>query len=274
MAQDVNWTSQEWCDIVFEGKNKEYGAYTIRRTTSKRHTIAMIAVLLVAICVAVLPVIVAKAKDFANRIPGFNPDAKVEVTNLKPDAIDDEIPEPEPIQQELPPDLISSIKFTTPEIGDVNPNDTLMSVKDILETKVTISTANIQGKVDGTIDIRDLNINSTIAGDGKEEIYTIVEQNPEFPGGMAEFYEFLRNKLVYPPPAREAGAEGTATIKFVVNKDGSIGGVTVARSSGYKLLDDEAVRVVRMMPKWVAGKINGKSVSSWFQIPVRFQMNQ
>ena len=276
MAQDVNWTSQEWCDIVFEGKNKEYGAYTIRRTTSKRHTVAMIAVLVVAICTAVLPTIVAKAKEFARQRQVENLTGEVELANLGKDTPEEEIEEPKPIEQEMPPDLKSSIAFMVPEIDAVNPNDTLVSMVELNKSKEVISVITIHGtNEDGAADWRDLAENqktgSTDGGVVKPVEFPDVEA--DFPGGVREFYTFLREKTVYPQQARDLNLEGTTQVQFVVYKDGTVGDVKVLRSS-YPVLDAEAVRVVKMSPKWIPGKVNGKPVASYYRIPILFQLNQ
>ena len=96
---------------------------------------------------------------------------------------------------------------------------------------------------------------------------------PEFPGGIQKCYEFLRDNIQYPMEARKANWEGTVYIRFVVKKDGAVDSVTVRRSSGYEILDNEAVRIIKTLPRWIPAKLNGKPVSSYYQIPVKFQLN-
>jgi len=280
MAKDVNWTSQEWCDIVFDGKNKDYGAYKIRRTTSRRHTIAMIAVLVVAIFTAVLPAIVAKVGDIIERgrvADGLSEETKlVDVDN---DEQEDKKNEVKPA--ELPPPPEKEFKFTPPVITEsdkVTDDDRMHSQDELMDKKRRIGLENIQIGTDATGSAPDddlrRNKNITNDGGGGDEPVRFVEQDPQFPGGMSEFYEFLRKNIVYPQAIRDAGGEGTSIIEFVVGKDGKVDRATVFRSSGYDMLDKEAVRVVKMMPRWVPGKVNGKAVASYYKIPIKFQLNQ
>ena len=109
-----------------------------------------------------------------------------------------------------------------------------------------------------------------IEEDEVEEIFEFVEQQPEFPGGAAEMYNYLGKEVKYPEMAREAGIQGKVYVKFVVKKDGSIGEVKVVRGV-HKTLDREAIRAIKSMPKWTAGEQRGKKVSVWFTLPVNFR---
>jgi len=94
---------------------------------------------------------------------------------------------------------------------------------------------------------------------------------PEFPGGMQELYAYLQKKTEYPQQARELGIQGITLVQFVVDRYGAVGKVTVEVSS-HPLLDKEAVRVVRSLPKWVPGKINGKPVACYYRLPIVFEL--
>ncbi|MBR4044612.1 MAG: energy transducer TonB [Bacteroidaceae bacterium] len=106
----------------------------------------------------------------------------------------------------------------------------------------------------------------------EQQIFTIVEENPEFPGGMAECYKWINKNLNYPTISAENGVQGRVTVNFVVNVDGSIVDVKVLRGVD-PYLDKEAVRVVSKMPKWKPGKQRGKAVRCSFNLPVRFKLN-
>lgn len=106
----------------------------------------------------------------------------------------------------------------------------------------------------------------------EQQIFTIVEEYPEFPGGMAECYKWIGKNLVYPTISAENGVQGRVTVNFVVNADGSIVDVKVLRGVD-PYLDKEAVRVVSKMPKWKPGKQRGKAVRTSFNLPVRFKLN-
>ena len=105
-----------------------------------------------------------------------------------------------------------------------------------------------------------------------EEIYQVVEQVPEFKGGMDALMKYLSSNINYPQEAKDKNIQGKALIRFVVEKDGSITDVEVARSSGNDLLDQESMRVVKSMPKWNPGKQSGRAVRTRFVLPVMFRL--
>ena len=105
------------------------------------------------------------------------------------------------------------------------------------------------------------------------EIYDMCEKMPEFPGGTVALMKFLASNIKYPADAREEKAEGRAIIKFVVNADGSVSNISVAKSTGNESLDKEAMRVVSTMPKWEPGTQNGKNVNARFAVPIAFRLH-
>lgn len=106
----------------------------------------------------------------------------------------------------------------------------------------------------------------------EDVIFTVVEDQPGFPGGDEARMRFLQENLKYPTMAREAGIQGTVFVTFVVERDGSVTDVRVLRGIGGGL-DEEAVRVVRMMPKWNPGRQRGQPVRVQFNMPIRFVLN-
>ena len=111
-----------------------------------------------------------------------------------------------------------------------------------------------------------------VVEEAKPQIFTYVEQMPEFPGGTAELQKFLYKNLKYPAAARENGIEGRVVLQFVVDESGHISEITQLRDIGGGCAD-EAVRVVKMMPPWKAGKQNGNPVKVYFKLPVTFKMS-
>lgn len=106
----------------------------------------------------------------------------------------------------------------------------------------------------------------------EEEIFMAVEQQASFPGGIQKMYEFLRDNIKYPAVSLNNNSQGTTLLRFVVQKDGRIVNIDVIKSSGDAFLDNEAVRVVSSMPKWTPAKQNGRNVSSWCNLPVKFSL--
>jgi protein TonB len=106
----------------------------------------------------------------------------------------------------------------------------------------------------------------------EEQIFDVVEENPEFPGGMKELAKYLRDNIDYPRISRDNNSQGRAFVQFTVNADGSIQDVEIIRSSGDIYLDKEAIRVVESMPKWKPGKQQGKAVRVKFRLPINFRL--
>lgn len=101
-----------------------------------------------------------------------------------------------------------------------------------------------------------------------------VDKLPEFPGGMQAMMTFLRKEIQYPKQCAQQGIEGRSIITFVVNKKGKLTKIKVMKSAGHKLLDKEAIRAVKAMPKWIPGEHEGKTVSVRMTLPVSFKMNK
>ena len=102
-------------------------------------------------------------------------------------------------------------------------------------------------------------------------IYTKVEKMPEFPGGIPAIKEYLMNNVKYPRDAAKKRKQGRVVVEFVVNEDGSISDEKVT-TSVFPSLDNEALRIIRNMPKWIPGEQDGKTVSVYYTIPVTFRL--
>lgn len=98
-----------------------------------------------------------------------------------------------------------------------------------------------------------------------------MEQPPQFPGGEAALLKYIADHIRYPAAAQENGIQGRVVVQFVVTKDGSIGQVKVVRGKDPDL-DKEAKRVVRTLPRFVPGKMNGNNVSVWYTLPINFKL--
>lgn len=126
-------------------------------------------------------------------------------------------------------------------------------------------------RLDGGEESKPVKIQVSVEKTG-EEIFNVVEQMPEYPGGMGELMKFIQRNIRYPKEAQEQGKQGRVIVQFVVEKDGSITEVKVARSADPQL-DAEALRIVSEMPKWTPGKQRGKEVRTRFTLPVTFRLS-
>ena len=249
-------------EIVFEHRNKEYGAYELRKRYNKHMNTAFI----IAISVFVISVSVPAIMDFLDSIVPVEADTNVELTLVDAPPLDKDVPPPPP-PPDPPPPVQETIKFTPPVVTE-EPIDE----KDIPppqdEIKVQVGTETKEGTGD---------IELPTEGDGKEEveapqqIFTIVEQMPEFPGGEEKLFEYLGKNIKYPSMARENGITGTVYVTFVVEGNGEISDVKKLRGIGGGC-DEEAMRVVKAMPSWKAGKQNGKSVRVQYNLPIKFTL--
>jgi protein TonB len=275
-GKDIQFNSQEWSDLLFEDKNKSYGAYQIRLDSSKRHVMAFIFTIIGAVVIAVIPAIYSTVKAAIEQQAGLNESATL--ADLK--TVEQKVPE-ENIERQLdappPPPLRSTIQFTAPNIVDaseITEENEMKSQDDLAASHEQISVATVQGTDDiSGIDIADLERNQIVAEAVVEEVFVSVEQNPEFPGGIQELYKYIGSHIVYPSIARENGLEGKTTVRFVVEKDGSVTDVTVLRGFD-KACDAEAVKVVKSLPKFQPGRQNGRSVRVYYTIPISFKLQQ
>lgn len=266
----LDLTSKEWCELVFEGRNKDYGAYDMRQNSPKRFNTAMLIVLAAALLVFTLPVLIRivapkQEKEVMTEVTTLSQLPEAEVKN------NDEIKRVEALP---PPPLKSSIKFTAPVIKkdtEVRDEDEIKSQEEITNAKVAISIADVKGndELNGK-DIADV---KEVAKEAPVEDvpYTAVEQMPQFPGGESQLMSFISKNLKYPVIAQENGIQGRVILRFVVSKTGDIGNVQVLRGIDPSC-DKEAMRVIKMMPRWIPGKQNGNSVSVFFTVPVLFKL--
>lgn len=273
MAKDINLNASAWCDIVFEGKNKNYGAYIMRQGSAKRHLVALFVTLVLITFIIFLPLIISTVKKLTARYEKM--DERVVMADIA--KLEDRVKE-ENIKraQEVPPTppLKSTVKFTAPVITEekIEEGEELKTMDELSNTKSTVSIADVIGddEVNG-VDIIELTDHQVYIKDD-EPVYG-VEQMPQYPGGEEALFEFIRANLRYPAQAQEMGIDGRVTIRFVVNRDGEVSDVTTFRPLDPSC-DKEAMRVVKMMPNWIPGRQNGKAVNVYYLLPIYFKLNK
>ncbi|MCD8203290.1 MAG: TonB family protein [Prevotella sp.] len=271
----IDLISNTWVDLVFEGRNHEYGAYKLRKGTGKRNMIALIFVFAVIVLIY-CAVAINNAYEESKRKAAYNEAMELSKLIEKKEAKVEkkEAPKVEVIQVER---IKSSIKFTAPVIKkdeDVKPEEEMKNQDDLQKTNTTIGAFNVEGNDDVGGEILKAKEEIAQPEPPKEEeakVFDVVEEMPSFPGGQGALMEFLQKNIKYPVVAAENGIEGRVIVRFVVSKDGSISNVTVVRSVD-SALDKEAIRVVESMPKWIPGKQNGASVNVNFTLPVTFKL--
>lgn len=273
----IDLISSDWVDLVFEGRNKAYGAYRLRKSTTKRNILAMVAVVLLLIVAFIILTVKnfvdeRRAKVAMTQVAELTnykqPEKKAEVKQKKVEV------EPERVVERVK----SSIKFTAPVIKkdeEVKPDEELKTQDELMSTKTAIGTFDVKGNDDANGEI--LKAKEVIAEpeppkhEEENKVFDIVEQQPLFPGGPAALMKYLSENTKYPVVAQENGVQGRVTVQFVVEKDGSISDVHVLRGVDPSL-DKEAVRVVKSMPRWTPGKQNGITVRVNYRVPVLFRL--
>ena len=267
----VDLSSLEWCDLIFSGKNKAYGAYKMREDSPRRHNIAVILVIVIALIGFSIPTLIKMATPKQKEV-------MTEVTTLsqleEPEVKQEEMKRVEPVAPP-PPALKSSIKFTAPVIKkdeEVRDEDEIKSQTELTETKVAISIADVKGNDEANgKDIADLKQVVTQAPEEEEKVFDMVEQMPTFPGGTNELMKYIADHLKYPTIAQENGVEGRVICQFVVSSDGRVRDAKVVKTLD-PYCDKEAIRVIMSMPKWIPGKQNGKAVSVKYTVPIVFRL--
>ena len=273
----IDLISSDWVDLVFEGRNKAYGAYRLRKSTTKRNILAMVAVVILL----VVAFIILTVKNFVDEQR-----AKVAMTQVAELTNYDQPKKKAEVKQkkvEVEPERVvervkSSIKFTAPVIKkdeEVKPDEELKTQDELMSTKTAIGTFDVKGNDDANGEI--LKAKEVIAEpeppkhEEENKVFDIVEQQPLFPGGPAALMKYLSENTKYPVVAQENGVQGRVTVQFVVEKDGSISDVHVLKGVDPSL-DKEAVRVVKSMPRWTPGKQNGITVRVNYRVPVLFRL--
>lgn len=273
----IDLISSDWVDLVFEGRNKAYGAYRLRKSTTKRNILAMVAVVILL----VVAFIILTVKNFVDEQR-----AKVAMTQVAELTNYDQPKKKAEVKQkkvEVEPERVvervkSSIKFTAPVIKkdeEVKPDEELKTQDELMSTKTAIGTFDVKGNDDANGEI--LKAKEVIAEpeppkhEEENKVFDIVEQQPLFPGGPTALMKYLFENTKYPVVAQENGVQGRVTVQFVVEKDGSISDVHVLRGVDPSL-DKEAVRVVKSMPRWTPGKQNGITVRVNYRVPVLFRL--
>ncbi len=282
----VDLASREWCDMVFEGRNKEYGAYRHRANKGKFQLRAIILVLIGI--VAIVAFIFAKSAVEAaiEKNKDLEGDQITELSELKKEEPKPEAKKKEPeLEYEKPEPKVqvkSSIQFTVPKIVDDDKVDRTKELKtqdELTKSKFAIASQDFVNETGGSgINIDDLKENQDAGGASappkEPEVVdnAIVEVPATFPGGEAALLSFISKNLVYPAIAQEQELQGVVLLRFKVDVDGSVSTVKIVKSLSREC-DQAAAAVVRKLPRFVPAKQQGHPVPVWFQLPIRFRIN-
>ncbi|MCO6460539.1 MAG: energy transducer TonB [Saprospiraceae bacterium] len=267
-------------DIIFDGRNKAYGAYDLRKRYPKILGRALLITVLLATAILSYSYIKNKLMDM---FPQKTIEVEANIANLEPPPpMDQEEPPPPEQPAPPPPPERASVQYVPPVVKEIVAEEVEMAtVKDLEKkdpgTKTVEGDPNAAIKIDANADaapgLFDQGEKKVVAKvEDENKIFLIVEQQPEFPGGIGAMYKWIGENLKYPSEARNNGLQGKVIIQFTVEKNGSIENVKVVRDGVGGGAGDEAMRVVKKMPNWKPGKQNGKNVRVQYTLPVTFKL--
>ncbi len=280
MAKDVDLSSKEWRDIVFEGKNKEFGAYQLREESDARHNKAMIVIVIVIAILFALAFLVNTVIKAAEARPEDTIEQSMAVMEVAEEPVDEpeeelQRVEEQKVEEVIKEDLLNTAKATEIAIvKDDEVTDELQSQDELKEDDRAIGKVNEDRGVDDIINAqehKDVVVVEEKTEPDEDYVFDAVEQNAMFPGGDGALIKWLGEHTEYPQVALENGVQGTVRVRFVVKKDGTIGDVKVLKPVDPNL-DKEAIRVIKSLPKFIPGKMNGHAVNCYFTAPVRFKI--
>jgi protein TonB len=250
----------KWIDMVFEGRNKAYGAYVLRKENPKMTLLALLIGATVFASLLAIPMIdwssdeeVAEEKV-----------VMVDMANLPPPPVEEVKPLLPPPPPPPPAPKVDEVKFVKPKV--VEKEKVVEEIKTIEELKdKNVGSKDIKGRDDGRIVI------DAPSGEGDKDVkivedntvYSAVEVRPDFPGGIQKFYDFVSKNYRAP----EEDVKGKVYIQFVVEKDGTLTDIKVMRDLGYGT-GAEAIRVLKKSPRWKPGVQNGRPVRVLYSLPI------
>lgn len=254
--------NNHWLEIVFEGRNKRYGAYDLRKSITKSTTRAFIIGTIVFAILVSIPTIMRMIPDAQEET---TLDQKITAVKMPPkkEKPKENLPPPPP-----PPPKVDQVKFVKPVVAKADEVvEEIAVVKDLKDKNIGKET--IKGDPDAELTVEPVGTGVAAVVEEDNTVYNTagIEVKPDFPGGMDKFNQFVAKNYQTP---EEEGLKGKVYVTFVVEKDGSLTDIKVLRDIGYGT-GKEAIRVLNKCPKWTPGEQNGKKVRCTFSLPISIQ---
>lgn len=286
----INLTAKDWCELVFEGRNKNYGAYRMRANHGRRQLRAVV-LLIVGLASIILFILAKNAVQAAIERSNLGDNEQVtKMSDLKteePKKEEKKIEKPKEIEQPKAQEVQvrNTIQLVVPKIVDddqVDHSKEMKTQKELQNAKAAIGNITVNTGSDAGKFVEDLqqgqvasNRNTPPVAVEQQKVETKVVDNAvvdvpaSFPGGDAALRQFIAKNTVYPEIAIEQGLQGTVVLRFKVDVDGSVSTVSVKKSLSREC-DKAAMDVFRKLPKFTPAKTNGHPVPVWFTMPVKF----
>jgi len=258
MANEKN-KAPAFDDIVFENRNKEYGAYTLRKKYNRNVMIALLIGVIIMGTAIIAPYLNTKAAESKAKKAERQVEIKMENLDQPAEAVAPPPPPPPP-----PQDVVQQSRYVPPVVVD--------SVKP--EEAVELMTVD-----QAQVEVQDLEVVEEVAVVAEEvqedvdaaEPFVVVEEMPMFPGGEPALLAFISEHTQYPEVAKENNIQGKVIVRFCVTSKGGVDKVEILKSVDPEL-DKEAIRVVKTLPAFKPGKQGGKPVPVWFMVPINFTL--
>lgn len=250
----------QWLDIVFEGRNKLYGAYALRKDSPKTTMRALVIGSLIFAFLISTPLLAKLIPDKAEEEVVL--DQKITTVKLPPKEKPPEVLPPPP----PPPPKVDQVKFVKPVVAKAEEVvEEPPKIKEIVNKKLGAET--IKGDPDAPLSIEPVGTGPKEVIDDNQIYNTAgIEVKPDFPGGINKFYSYVSNNFKF----EEEGVSGRVFVTFVVEKDGSLTDIKVVRDIGFGS-GAEAIRVLKKSPRWIPGEQNGKKVRVLYSLPISIQ---
>ncbi|MDR7209835.1 energy transducer TonB [Flavobacterium piscis] len=254
----------QWLDIVFEGRNKIYGAYELRKSNTKTTVRALIIGSVVFSLAVAAPLIISLLPD--SDIDEKDNDIRLTTVKLPPKQkkVEPNLPPPPP-----PAPKVDQVKFVKPVVAKAEEvTEEPPKIVELKEKK--IGSESIKGNPDAVLTVDEpVGTGTAAVVEEDNNVYNTagIEVKPDFPGGIEKFYKFVGNNYKTP---EEEGLKGKVYVTFVVEKDGSLTDIKVLRDIGYGT-GAEAIRVLKKCPRWTPGEQNGKKVRVLYSLPITIQ---
>jgi protein TonB len=246
-------------DIVFEDRNKEYGAYRLRKRYNRNVTISLLIGILILATAIITPYLNAKASENKSK----RAEKEVQIKMEKLDQPNEQAPPPPP-PPPPPTDVVQQQKYVPPVVVDsIRPED----VKQLM----TADQAQTDVKNTEVVEVQQQVKEEVQEAEPEQQPFIVVEEMPEFPGGTVELQKWLMEHTQYPEIAKENNIQGKVIVRFCVTPKGGVSQVSVLKGVDPEL-DKEAMRVVTTLPPFKPGKQGGKPVPVWFMVPIAFTL--
>ncbi len=246
-------------DIVFEMRNKEYGAYKLRKKYKRNVIISMVIAVIIFSTAILIPYLNAKAAE--NRSKRAERQVEIKMENLDQPAEQIAPPPPPPPP---PQDAVQQARYVPPVVVDsVKPEEAVQLM--------TADQAQIEVRDEEVVEIVEVVKEEVREEEPEAEPFVVVEEMPMFPGGDAALLAYIAENTQYPEVAKENNIQGKVIVRFCVTSKGTVDRVSILKGVDPEL-DKEAIRVVQTLPSFKPGKQGGKPVPVWYMVPINFTL--